>query len=185
MGRKKSTQVTNNQKLKIVQKPINYDGNVHLKIMQGNNLVKTYDIKNSGTMRLFQGIGYFLSGSTLNLDSYKPRFLSVGSGIVAATTDPTMTTLYNEMNINRILLNTNNISLNAYINAVTIPLSTVIPFSTIGSTAISEIGLFSDATSNTLLARIVIPNNYQIILEPGQSMVVEWDLVIQNSKENN
>lgn len=184
MGRKKSVKTDENSKLKVVQKPINYDGNVHLKVMQGNALLKRYDIKNSGTMRLFQGIGYFLSGSTINLDAYKPKFLSVGTGIVLESTDPTMTSLYNEMNINRILLNTSNISLNAYVNAVTIPLSTVIPFSTIGNTPITEIGLFSTATSNTLLARIVIPSEYQISLESGQSLVIEWDLVIQNSKEN-
>ena len=184
MARKKATsQVSEKPKVKIVQKPINYDGNVHLKVMQGDTLVKRYDIKNSGTMRLFQGIGYFLSGSTINLSEYKPKYL--GTGVVLQTTDPTMTSLYNEMNISRILLNTDNISLNAYINAVTIPLSAVIPYSTVTDSTISELGLFSTPTSNTLLARVVVPSSTRITLKQGQSLVIEWDLVIQNSKESN
>lgn len=184
MAKKKVTNVTSNtSKAVINQRPINYDGNVKIKVMQGKNVIKSMEIKNSGTMRLFQGIGYFLSGSTINLNDYKPRYISVGSSAVIVATDPSMTSLYNELDISRILVDANNVSLNSYANSVTIPFTAVIPYTTIGSRPISEIGLFSTPKSDSLLARIIIPQNDWITLLAGQSMVIEWDLVIQNSKE--
>lgn len=201
---KKANKITPAQKSKsdiekvsaqISQHPIGYKGNVTLKLYKGDKLIKTLGEYNSGTMRLFSGIAKFLSGAFNNIsvdsmDMYIPQFLGVGCevGTELTPTDPTMYRLYNEYDIgSRIKMTPGPITVSTDAQYILVPLIGTISYSDIGSSRITELGLFSgiEPGNNDMLARVNIntigaDNQRGIVLDVGLNLAIEWDIVIRN-----
>lgn len=180
---------------KVSQHPISYEGRVVLKIQKEGFTVKQYEIKNSGTILLFNGIARFLRGDFNNSDfetySYIPNYLGVGYQENLTATDPLSYKLFNELPVDRILLTKQDIKINPNTNSVELPLAATLLYSEIGARRVSELGLFSTASpgSSSMLARITIPSGYDdsglpgIELPVGMNLLVEWNIVIQNSAQ--
>lgn len=178
----------------IAQRPVTYEGNVTVKVQRNGRTVKKLKTSNSGTMLLFLGLGRFLAdqfsnkSNTQNMSHYIPRYLGIGYQPIQTATDPLKYSLFGEYDIgSRIILTTGNIKVDSQAKTVTIPFTATVPYSTIGSRTITEIGLFSTEYFNddTMLARVNIPPQegsdvVGVQLEPGTNFLVEWNVVIQN-----
>ena len=171
---------------------INISGNVTVKVKNGNRVIKNLKINNAGTQRLFFGILQFIRGDYLTssggMSSYIPNYLSVGSQQPPTPTDITMGGLIEEIDTGeRARAIPNGISLDLATNKVFLTLTALVPYSSVGDTWISELGLFSskDIGTNTMLARVTLPKlseieQYGVKLEQGHSLFVQWTLNIQN-----
>lgn len=180
---KKKSNISSVEKVEIAQNPIGYTGNVVIKILNASGVKRTIEIKNSGTLRLFQGIGYFLLGADImssTIYEYRPSYLGLGNVPVSYPTDPLLTTLYNEYSsIKRLKLEKGNIRIDSKARAIIAPFVALIPYSTVESNNINELGLYSTESGNTLLARIELSEPITIL--NGESVLVEWQLIINNS----
>lgn len=184
MAKKKST------KVEVTQHPIGYKGKVTLKLQKGGYTIKTIDTANSGTLLLFQGLAQFLANrwnsdsgkfELTSINGYIPRFLGIGRQDNQTVTDPFTYNLYNEYNIGtRIRLYGGNPRVDATSKTIIVPFTATIPYSTVQSQMITELGLFASEIPQepTMLARVNIPNGVQ--LDVGMNLAVEWDIVIQN-----
>lgn len=161
-----------------------YEGSVILKIQKNGKILKTIKTKNKGTLRLFQGIALALqnTSSSVLVGSFLPQYLDAGSN--GEETNITDTTLRNSiLKGNRVVLNplypvpNRNSDPTGYISKFV----GVIPYTLIGGSKIKELGLFADKTGDTLLARIVIPDD-GISIYQGMNLIVEWDLDITNKE---
>lgn len=167
---------------KIYEATTAYTGNVTLKIQKNNKTLKTIKVKNSATLRFFQGLALAIQnvGESVLNGSFLPSYLDVGNG--SRDTNITDTKLQSSiLQGNRIPINTlypevykNGDSPIGYIARFV----GVIPYRSITSGNIREIGLFADKIGDTLLARIKLDN--EISIEQGMSLIVEWNLSFEN-----
>lgn len=191
MARKKKS-VTD---VAITQSSIPVVGNVVIKRLGSNGKVKScVRVSNTATFNLLQGLGYHLIGDSRLGGNIFPKYLSVGfnSG-PSIKTSPTMTTLYNEFDIPRFKLNYSNVQLKQVIeNGIPVPqvevlFSTVIPYQSVAvySTGFNELGLYSDFSGNTLLARVETDRTGDpellgaIKAAPGDNLLIEWYIILK------
>lgn len=164
-----------------------YKGNVKIKLAKGKTIIKEYDTKNTGTNLLFEGIALGLVGGYVSrtLDSYLPQYIGVGytqEVLQPTTLDQTDLQAYKLSQVGpRVKISPMNIQKNKEGGYIA-PFSAVIPNSTIISAnpngLINEVGLFSTLNTKSLLARIYFEEPIQV--SSGMSLIVEWDILIQN-----
>lgn len=151
-------------------------GNVKLTVMQGKQHIMSKVVHNTGTYRFFQGLIQACSG--VSVAGYVPKYISAGSALLPPGTNPLeMVGLVQEYLITRPLLEslfTNPIISDASVKGTC---RGFISYSDVPG-IIKELGLFGTANTNSLLARIEITEGIQ--LSPGQTLVVEWDIAIEN-----
>ena len=155
---------------------LGYTGNVTLKLKKGQKIIKTYNINNNGTLRLFRGIAYYLTSNKLSsTQEYLPNFMAAGKA-----------DNLNPPSVNDIRLQCQDTAQFVRAKAQNIEIletSCVAPFSGVFSGAadmeVNEIGLFSAMETNSLLARIVLKEAIKI--EIGMNLIVEWRIAIQNT----
>ena len=159
---------------------IKYNGNVTLKWVKDNKVIKTKQIKNSPTSLLLRGISSFLLDyPTTNLI---PRYLDVGKN------NSTNESTFNMVKLKETILNSR-IILYRYApqsigESYTARFYTSIPSTaTVPGQEIKEIGLFGTASGDSLLARIIITDeeiseNGSVTIPDGTVLFVEWDISI-------
>ena len=158
-------------------------GNVTIKVMKGKRVVSTQNIHNVGTLDLFYGLISSMSGN-VNV-SCIPRYIGVGKGTATVSDDVVLLKgLIDEYPIVRPELITNfggpyKSELN---HTVSGSCQGVIPYSMISVLPITEVGLFGTVDTSTLLARVEIAETR---LSPGQSLLVEWTLSLENKTQGN
>ena len=179
----------------VTQSNIPVVGNVVIKRLGSNGKVKScMRVNNTATFNLLQGLGYHLIGNSNLGGGIFPKYLSVGynSG-PSVKTSPTMTTLYNEFDIPRFKLNYSNVQLKQVVeNDVPIPqvevlFSTVIPYQSVAAytTGFNELGLYSDFSGNTLLARVETDRSGDLAplgaikAVPGDNLLIEWYIILK------
>lgn len=177
---------------------VGYQGRVTAKLQQNGYTVKTINTHNSATLFMLQGISKFLVGafntqSSANLkvkmSQFIPEYLGVGYDPLNRALMPGSRKLNNEHKIARIKLEKGDPYPDKTGTKFIIPLSAVIHYSMIGSKKINELGLFAteDPETDTLLARVLLNNSEEdnasgeIELAVGMNLLVEWELVIQNT----
>lgn len=179
----------------VSQQPVSYKGKVVLKLRKGNNVVRTYSTENSGTLLLFSGLARFLIGQFAgqnflqNQSNYIPNYLGVGYQATTTPTDPTQYKLFNEYDVGtRFQLTKSNPTIEASANTVNITYTATIPYSSVQSRPLTELGLFASDVigDNSMLARVNIPSQdggatQGVTLEVGMNLLVEWTIVIQNA----
>lgn len=187
MAKKKKT--TSN--VTVTNAPVNIIGNVNVKKLDKNGKVKEIiNVKNTATFNLLQGLGYHLLGNTqLGRDTY-PKYLGIGyNPSTAIATTPIMTSLTNELNVNRFNLNSSDINLNPDMFSMSILFTTLITFDSLvnQSQGFNELGLFSTFNSDSLLARVYWDHNESINLKVGESVLIEWEIILKSitSEVNN
>ena len=157
-------------------------GNVTLKIKQGNRLIKSINVHNTGTLNLFYGLTLALSGSlNYNIDYYLPKYLGAGVGVELNQDKAILlTNLVEPIQMTMPTLNLFTSPMKDTINKQAIvTFQGVIPYRSIGNTEIREIGVYgvNNVLSGTLLSRIQFDG---IKLEQGQSLYVDWTYGIRN-----
>lgn len=170
-------------------------GNVTLTLVKGSKAVKVHKINNTGVSRLFEGIARALVGTdSKNIQAYVPNYLGV------AYKDPNQITI--ATNYNQTSLESNNMVIvpisrrdtreieTATRNAWVAIFEATIPASLLQSLKyrVNELGLFGLPEAASLLARIVTINDEGkagfIEVEPGMTLIVQWEISIENkSKE--
>ena len=157
-----------------------YQGNVTLRIKQGDRIVKTINTHNAGTQYFFYGIAYAISGEIQG--SYLPKYISAGTGTYSGSEEYALTGLVSELSDlsgSRPLLVKNYKSPQYDGNGgVSVTYQGLLPSSLIGASSVQELGLFGTVDSASLLARIQLDSPLQ--LDPGQSLIVEWKFTISN-----
>lgn len=178
-------------KKQINQKSVGYEGNVTLKVCKGNKVIKTIKQNNSGVGRLFHGIALGLISGFVddNLINYTPKYLGVGrtQQLVNINTDYNANTLQSAESgiMIRVKLEPNNAYNREGLGWVA-PFSAIVPSSQLQTLnyQVNELGLFSSANTDSLLARIVPTNksgdSEPIVVEPGMDLIVQWEILIQN-----
>ena len=173
MGKKKKESQTTSNNSSTLQ----YKGNVKLSIKQNGIVTKEYKINNTGTSLLFQQLALGL----IQFPNFlTPNFIAVGSNSTGNTL--TLNALVDEIPNSRTPLTNKKVSA-VYDKSEVIGYKAEFTgaqyYSTIGSVNISEIGLYGDISSNTLLARITLQDT--IHLDLGQNLIIEWSMSIQNN----
>lgn len=162
-----------------------YTGIVTLKIEKKNKILKTLNIKNTGTLRFFQGIALAIQnvGSNVLKGSFLPAYLDVGNG--TGSFSVSSTTLHNSLlRNNRVELTPLQPKLNdsseptGYISRFI----GVIPYNLVSTVSLTELGIFADKQGDTLLA--AIPFDEPIQLEQGMNLIVEWNMNFENKGED-
>lgn len=162
------------------------DGNVVVKVKQGNKTIKKVKIHNTATLNLLYGLLLSLSN---NIDqTCLPRYLGVGTDHSPST--PEMTGLQSEVTRLRtpVIPNYKGAPKKNQNGSATVTCQGILPYENLGIyTGISEIGLFGTQTGSSLVARIQLydsskqPEEQNLIsVGVGQSLVVEWTFSIQN-----
>ena len=179
MAKKKKQNNINNIETTLV------NGNVNIFIKSGKRIITRKTVHNAGTLNLFYGSLLALSG-TLN-NNYLPNYLSVGFDRLPPEKNPaSLDGLVNEPSITRNLLTKNVGGITKTADAindiykVSAIYQGVIPYSDVLITPIVELGIFGTVSGSTLLARIELKEGEEIILRPGQSIVVQWEFSLQN-----
>lgn len=177
----------------ITQHPVTYTGNVTLKLRKGTDVIKTIKLENSGTLLMFLGIARFFAGyfRNNNQDLYIPRYLGVGYEATPTATDLALYEMPGEYDFGtRFDLTVGNVMPDPTLGHVLIPFTATILYSSVQSNPITSLALFSGAnpkSTGNMLARVNIPaqagsDTPGIRLDVGMNLLVEWDIVIQNSK---
>lgn len=187
--------MSNKAAIKVSQASAGVGGNVTIKVMKGKTALKTIKNHNSGTFRLFSGILQFIRGDFTDISSnqdaygYIPLYISAGTQSPPTNTDPIRTSLNAEINFGsgRIKVSRGSIKIDNSLQMVTLTLTGLIPYSSVKDNRITELGLFAtkDYGTSSLLARVIIDTvndkgEYGIKLEAGQSLLIQWDVNIQN-----
>ena len=149
---------------------ISINGNVTLKFVCGDKVIKKKQINNTATKRLFHGIALYLIKTPS--DDYTPTFMGVGSNNQRLSSDETLNraSLLSEYIGRRVIL-TKHLA-QPVSNGYTVPFSAVFPSNLIGSeNPIGEFGLFSTLSSDSLLARVSLGELEYI--PAGLSLIVE------------
>ena len=151
------------------------NGNVTLKFMSGNKLITKKVINNRATLHLLQGIAlYLIKESNQEL---LPVFMGIGSS-TDETTDIKKYSLESEYVGKRVVLTRHNIRSTE--NGFIAPYSATFPSSLVGDNPIGELGLFSTLSGDSMLARVNL--NIVEVIPAGLTLIVEWDINIENSK---
>ena len=186
MAKKKITELTASP----ATDGIKYSGNVTAILMKGSKKVKVQKINNTGVSRLFKGIASALVGNT-DLQGFIPQYLGLAyrePELLSAVTRYNQTTLTSN-NIIRVPLTPGSIreietpTKNAWIA----PFVATIPSSLLQSLSykVNELGLYGDADTESLLARIVVTGDTAadvsaLIVEPGMTLIIQWEITIEN-----
>ena len=163
-----------------IQQPLEYSGNVVVKVLKNNRVINSKKYENTATNRLLYGLALYVSGFNLaTLRNYQPKYMAVGSG-ARPNSDFDMATqavLENQIGIRA---NVSALSVTPEIvnmNKATATLTSLFTYNDIGENVINEIGLFATSTEATLIARINVDG---IELFPGMSLIIEWNLGFEN-----
>lgn len=194
--KKKTTEVVEKVSASIKQHPVTYTGNVTLKLQRGSDTIKTIKLENSGTLLMFLGIARFFTGYFLKNDQtlYIPKYLGVGYESTPTATDLASYEMPGEYDFGtRFELTVGNVMPDPTLGYVVVPFSATILYSSVQSNPITSLALFSSAnpkSQGNMLARVNIPkqvgnDNPGIQLDVGMNLIVDWEIVIQNSKEAN
>lgn len=169
---------------------VKYSGNVTAIVMKGSKKVKTQKINNTGVSRLFKGIASALVGVS-DLRDFIPKYLGLAyrePELLSVTTRYTQTTLTSN-NIIRVPITPLNIREieTPTRNAWVAPFEATIPSSLLQSLSykVNELGLYGDANSETLLARIVVTGDNEsevgaLVVDPGMTLIIQWEITIEN-----
>ena len=182
-----------------IESQVGYCGNLNIKVMRGNRVVKEFNEHNTGTKRLFTGLALALIGdNNKSWYNYLPKFLGFGTNNSVATS-------FNEPDLknpckagtspNQVPVRVAISSGNPYVDSVgsidvgiIAPFTAVIPYASIksflGDPGIGEFGLFSDIDGETLLARITLTSPITNIDE-GMNLLLTWTLSIRNIAPTN
>lgn len=203
MARKKKPAVTTAVKFKAVKttadvkaQSVGYAGQVTAKLMKNGYTIKTIDTHNSATLFMLQGISRFLVGAfntqysadlVSKMSKFIPEYLGIGYSPNQLPTIPGSRKLQNEYKMARIKLEKSDPYPDKTGTKFIIPMSAVIQYSMVGSKKINELGLFAteDPNDDSLLARVILNNTEQnstgIELAVGMNLLIEWNLIIQNT----
>lgn len=174
------------KKKKEIENPVNdtvgYNGSVVLKLTSKDRVLKTIKVKNMGTKYLFESIAFLLSGRQ---SSPVPKFMAIGGKSGPTSVDDTH--LLDE--IRRVYITDQLVKpYTDYLGTSTeqtylghrLILTATFPYTAIGGKVIKELGLFSSAQGDNLMARISL-GQQAISVDLGMSLIVEWTILIQNS----
>lgn len=164
------------KKKNTVPEQLNLSSNVVLKILNGKSVVKTIKTHNIVMLNLMYGMLVALSGSVNK--NYCPNYLAVGSG---STPSPSVTreTLVQEIGLSRVKTTPNYKGMpKKGENSVSTIYQALIPYTNVGGLPIKEIGLFGTATEASLLARIELKQQLNLLI--GQSLMIEWSFSLEN-----
>lgn len=162
---------------------LSYTGNVTLKLQKGKHIVKTVNIKNTATMRMFEGIAYMLiNGFSIDLEPFTPHYLAVAyseSTPTATNVTDTDLSVGIENAVTARLIASNIFQSESSWVA---PFSAVISYQALNlfNGKVNELGLFATNNSKTMLARIVLDPEDEIVVQAGMNLIVEWNIYIQN-----
>ena len=137
---------------------ISYSGQVDIKLKKGNSIIYKKTITNMGTLNMFLGITYALSGRLVS--NYIPSYLGVGYSTtkeIKVDTDEMPNELVRApLKPNPSIENISGIDIDGVVGNIgkKITFSALLPYSIIGSSQINELGLFGTETGDSLLARI-------------------------------
>lgn len=161
------------------EEQIQLHGNVTLKLVKNNRVVKTIENKNTATNRMLYGIMLHLTNlDSQNINKYRPNYMGVGSGDSTNETLEIATLVSLEDPIGNLVdIDSRSPVRDEEHNRVTGALVGLFTYSMVGEAVIREIGLFATDDTATLLARVKV-NSLQ--LSPGMSLIVEWNLGLEN-----
>jgi hypothetical protein len=177
--------------------PILYEGQVSLQFQNKGVKGKKVTFKNNGCRLLFQGICRFLLkmsmrednvATALNIDRAVPNFLAIGSEERITQTDPIFDDrLKAEMDIGSRfdIVNRRGPITNVSDSSIRAEFTATIPYTSVGSRNITEMGLCSTSTIGdpSMLARIITVNDDfpdGITIPPGQNVIVNWQIIFRN-----
>jgi len=164
-----------------VPEQMNLRGNVTLKVMQGNNTLKTIKTHNVVTLNLMYGMLVALSGTATK--DYCPNYLGVGSGTVTSQNVYTMETLVQEISQSRSVTIPNYKGMpQKDATTVSTVYQALIPYTSVGSLPIRELGLFGTVTGASLLARIELEEPITLLI--NQSLMIEWSFSLENKPDS-
>lgn len=155
-------------------------GNVKIKVMHGNRLVKSYEKHNEGTLNLFYGLVTCLSGSPAR--EYLPNYISVGDGTRDPGTSVTTSGLQHELDtMTRVKVTPNfkGPSISSADGSVSTIYQAIIPYSSIGDTTVKELGLFGTLSGSDMVARV--QPDEPISLSLNENLIVEWTFTLKNN----
>lgn len=197
MAKKKKVKENNSTKnnLDLKQGIIATEGKVSISLLKGKIPFKKINIKNQGSLRLFQGIVNFLAGYYLSNESlvyqtnYLPRFLSIGTEEdININWNSTSPDLPGEVNLGSRIKLQPNVALDNDKGLAMINLIGVIPGTSLRSLTegekITYLGLFTKSTpgNSDLLAAIKLEEPIEVI--PGMSLLINWQIVISNKQKD-
>lgn len=152
-------------------------GTVNVKLMNKNKIMLNQVKHNAGMISLFHGIALCLTQSnSIDISKYLPNFLGVGQG-TSDSFSITNDDLINPIpNISRASLSTKLVKqeLTGYSTTFTAVINGIG-----SSTSITELGLYGDSNTNSLLARVQLDEPI-IIPSSTVSLIVEWKISIEN-----
>jgi hypothetical protein len=184
--------------VKIQQAPIGYTGEVTLTMLDEKGMAGDKKIiKNNGVNNLFKLFCQFLNGSLLSgsdtneivqtIKNKLPRFLAIGSPESVAPTSIEMNTLQDETELGleeRFPLVNNGTWFVDANGLVCIQFSCNIPYTSVGSAQIKEMGLFAspEQGTNDMLARITLASGAEqgVQIIQGQSILINWRIYFAN-----
>lgn len=169
----------------ITSNDIGYKGFVEIKVAKGKRIIKKVKVANYGTLNLFHGLAICLTQQYSNASSYLPNFLGVGTDnsipedfvkvnslqkeILSRTQLTNATIRTNELNIGQ----TNK-------SGYSVTFIGVFPFRKAITDNIKELGLFSTASGDSMLARITLNEDEEITPRVGETLIIEWTMFIGN-----
>lgn len=166
-------------------------GNVTVKKIRRNAVVKTSKYNNHATSNLLYGIARFIRGDFRDFptasDNFLPKFLGVGIGEPA---DPSAsdTSLINELQITRRFdVVPGRVEQYQSDGVIKLILTSFITSNVVGGRELTEIGLFTSATpgQGNMLAKVNITDesgNGQT-LGSGESLQVDWEITLGNNSD--
>lgn len=162
-------------KKKDVSATVPYQGMVVAKILRKGKVVRTVKKHNRGQSYLFEQIAKMLAGADTSMNM--PNYLDAGHSI--STDDPNT---FSSALIQKTSLTGNYVKKfdNTYWATV---FTALIPYSIVRSgTPIDSFALYPtySAKSPQMLAMVKLPANDEIILNPGESVLIEWRMIISN-----
>lgn len=179
MGKKKTVKVTETPK----ESSIQYAGNVTLKFMQGNKVLRKEVHHNTCTLAMLELICNAMAGK---LDG-APQYMGIGKNNSA--TDITDTGLHDEVAGGREIVVAGSTESKLQDNVAVgkqCVLTATFPYALLNVTSsIGELGLFRTKAEQDLLARVVFPNPITLgETDKNVSLYVEWTLSVVNDSSN-
>lgn len=169
---------------KIKESATGITGNVSIKLMKGKAVMSEKKCNNNVTLNLLIGLLSFLRGDYIaypqSSHQYIPACLGVGgSDAELSETSAKLDSEFLSRYKNRFDAIASKLYTSANPKSASLVISSFIPSNTLLTTdTIREIGLFSTATGNTLLARVV-PDE-AITVPAGYSLQIDWTITLGN-----
>ena len=167
----------------VTRNNISFQGNVSIVKKDSNgNVLKKTNINNTAVINLFKGLGYHLIGSSDLGSKVYPQYLGLGfieSGTPAISTKPDQISLQSEYSTDRLRLDMSGLIINDD-SSVSVRYSTTLYYTTLVGKSVNELGLFSTASGDSLLARVYMVDD-PISISLGESVVVTWMITIGNN----